>query len=69
MSQNPPLDDAYKEKLLAVAAEWRKRAGGMTDPYHGDVLCRAAEAVERTAARVKNQAPATPEGLRLSQFH
>ena len=50
-------EDAYVEKLLAVAAIWRERAGGTTDPYRGDVMRRTAEELERTAARTKRQRP------------
>jgi len=43
----------YADKLLAIAAVWRERAGGTGDPYHGDVLLRAAEQLELAAARAK----------------
>jgi hypothetical protein len=60
MSADLLTDDPYVEKLLAVAAVWRARAGGITDPYHGDVMRRAAEELERAAARAKTQAPTVP---------
>ena len=59
MSQNPPREDAQAEKLLTVAAGWRERAGDTTDPYHGDVMRRAAEGLERAADRAKIQTPET----------
>jgi len=52
--------DTYAEKLLAVAAHWRRRADGMTDPYYGDVMRRAAEGLEQAARRAEMQAFATP---------
>ena len=66
MSQNRPREDGYADKLLAIAAGWQKRAGRATDPYHGDVMRRAVEELERAAARAKSQAP--PKGDFLEPF-
>jgi hypothetical protein len=60
VSQEPPREEAYVEKLLATAAGWRQRATGTTDPYLGDVMRRAAEELERAAARVTRRARVAP---------
>ena len=55
---------AHSEKLVALAADWRERANRTTDLYHSDVLRRAAEQLERTAARGIGNGPAPTLRLR-----
>jgi hypothetical protein len=67
MSDDLLTEDAYVEKLLAVAAIWRERAGGTTDPYRGDVMRRTAEELERAAARTKRQRPLGVSGAQINR--
>ena len=57
---NLPPETVHAEKLLALAAGWRERADKLADPYQSDVMRRAAEELERAAARSKSQAPDSP---------
>jgi hypothetical protein len=52
MGANP--ETVHATKLLVLAAGCRERANGATNPYQADVLRRAAEDLERAAARATN---------------
>ena len=60
MGADLPPETVHSEKLLALATDWRERANRTTDPYHSDLMRRAAEELERAAVRAVSQAPARP---------
>jgi hypothetical protein len=55
MGADLPPETGHAEKLLVLAANWRERADKIADPYHSDVMRRAAEGLEQAAARAKSQ--------------
>jgi hypothetical protein len=55
MGKNLPRYLDYSEKLLALAAQLRKRGSATSDPFQGDRMCRTAEGLEKAGARAKDQ--------------